>query len=264
MLHKRFFALVFLLSLSFPLSAQYALTDSLGISYEKNQIDGQKLLKNGRTALISGGVLTGLGAAMIVTPLIIHDSNPAPEGEFREDMGSAILLSFGAGFLFTGAIGLIVSVPYFVSGNGILNAEDYWKDLRYDNKQEGFGYIIDAAGFIPWIQARATAGWHFNKNFFLGGGAAFALDFAEVGNEYSSMYDLPVFADLRYSMLNRYYSPFIGLSIGYDILNPSPYTSADIGLRVRLSPASPRSFWASVTGEVAAYMRIGLKLGYSF
>ena len=45
----------------------------------------------------------------------------------------------------------------------------------------------------------------------------------------------------------------------------SPYLGAELGTRIRTSRTSTRSFWSAISGEVAGgYMRLGIKMGYSF
>ena len=45
------------------------------------------------------------------------------------------------------------------------------RDNDYANSaQRGFGVILDVGGFAKGLQANATAGYHFNRNLFLGAG----------------------------------------------------------------------------------------------
>lgn len=243
--------------------AQYAPADSL----ERNRQTGERLIKQGRDCFIAGGITTAAGCAIGVTPLIIgHFSEPVPEGEFREDMLSPIMFAAGLGCVVVGVGTMLYGIPVTVAGNGILNSDQYWKYQRYNNPgQRGFGLILDASTLMYWVQLKATAGYHFNKNFFLGGGIGGSLDFNGYNDRWGYYWPgLPVYAEMRYSMLNRFFSPYIGLSAGYDIIDGGPYMGADLGLRIRMSPTSPKSFWVAATAEVSGYFHAGVKMGWSF
>ena len=55
------------------------------------------------------------------------------------------------------------------------------------------------------------------------------------------------------------------MAAGYDIIDQEIYLGADLGLRIRRSQQNARSMWASLSGEVSgSYMRLGIKMGYSF
>lgn len=262
---KRFFILLCLLGASLPVQAQYVGMESRS-DLEDNLQQGQKLLITGYQNYLIGGIFTALGGAMMVTPSIIdHYREPVSQDvPLREDMLSPILYSFGVGSVFAGVLTILAGIPFTVAGNSVLDAEDYWKDLRYDDSlQRGFGVILDAAGFLKHAQLKTTAGWHFNRNLFLGGGVGCTLDFAALEGD-GGWINLPVYADFRYSSSNRFSSPFIGLEGGYDVLDRGPYLGADLGLRIRLSTRRPKSLWVSANGELCGYMRAGLRMGWSF
>ena len=264
---KRILVILCLIGTFIPLHAQYTQAESVR-ALEGNLREGQRLLMIGNSNYTTGSLFTALGGALLATPYLVDRfREPAPQDVTpREDMLSTMLYIFGFGLTMTGVVTTLSGIPFTVAGNGVLDAVDYWKDLRYnDPGQRGFGIILDVAGFLKHAQLKTTAGWHFNKNLFLGGGVGCTLDFAARDGDSPTWIFLPVYADFRYSASNRFYSPYIGFEGGYDILDGRPYLDADLGLRIRLSTRRPKSLWVSANGEVGgSYMRAGLKMGWSF
>ena len=189
---------------------------------------------------------------------------PAVEGEFRENMLAPFVYIAGFYCVLTGAALVIAGIPLTVAGKAKMSFGD-WRDSRYQSR--GMGIILEGGYYVPDVlQARIAAGYHFGPHIFLGGGIApgFWLD-------KSSYYDggpsfsLPLFADFRWSFADRITSPYLGVSAGIELIDPSPYLAADLGIRIRTSSTGTRSFWTSLSGEVAGdYARVGLKMGYSF
>ena len=262
---KRIELLLLLLCAATQLHAQYAPVDSLGRD-SRNLIEGQRVIRNGQKVLLAGGIATVAGGALLAVPFFSHSSQITEDGQTREDMVSPIFLVTGGAIAAAGVLTALCSIPVIVSGHGILASDTYWRNNAYDNPaQRGFGVILDAGGFLKGVEMKATAGYHFNRNLFLGAGVGAAYDFEVRHPENGSAVKLPVFANLRYSTSNRLYSPFIGVSGGYDILDDGPYLGGDLGLRVRMDTRKPTSLWTSLYGDVSAsYMHFGLKFGWAF
>ena len=262
---KRIVLLLLLLCAATQLHAQYAPVDSLGRD-TRNLIEGQRRIHTGQNMLLAGGIATAAGGALMAVPYICNRSQADQKAEFREDMATPILLVTGGAIAAAGVLTALCSIPVIVSGHGVLASDTYWKDNDYANPaQRGFGVILDVGGFAKGLQANATAGYHFNRNLFLGAGLGLAYDLEARRNEDLSTLKLPVFANLRYSTSNRLCSPFVGVSGGYDILDKGPYLGADLGLRVRMDTRKPTSLWTSLYGDVSAsYMHFGLKFGWAF
>ncbi len=247
------------------LHAQYA------PSYEEdaqalNSRDGQKFIKAGHDRLVFGGITALVGGAVAAVPLIVdHYREPTPPDEFKEDMATPILLIFGISTAVVGVGTMLDGIVHWACGNWLIKSEDYWKNLRYDDPgQSGYGFNLDVAGFIPWLELRASAGYHFNKSFYLGGGLGSIMNFAAIEGG-GTFVNLPVFTEMRYSMLNRFFSPYIGLAAGWDFLDRFVYLGGDLGLRIRPSTTSHRSLWIAATVEIGgSYFFPGLKMGWSF
>jgi hypothetical protein len=262
---KRIGLLLLLLCAATQLHAQYAPVDSLGRD-TRNLIEGQRRIHTGQNMLLAGGIATAAGGALLAVPFFSHSSQITEDGQTREDMVSPIFLVTGGAIAAAGVLTALCSIPVIVSGHGILASDTYWRNNAYDNPaQRGFGVILDAGGFLKGVEMKATAGYHFNRNLFLGAGLGLAYDLEARRNEDLSTLKLPVFANLRYSTSNRLCSPFVGVSGGYDVLDDGPYLGADLGLRVRMDTRKPTSLWTSLYGDVSAsYMHFGLKFGWAF
>ena len=262
---KRVGLFLLLLCAATQLHAQYAPVDSLGRD-TRNLIEGQRRIHTGQNMLLAGGIATAAGGTLMAIPFVCHSSRSSEQVEFHEDMATPIFLVTGGILAATGVLTALFSVPVIVSGHGILASDTYWRGNDYANPaQRGFGVILDAGGFAKGLQANVTTGYHFNRNLFLGAGFGLAYDLEARRNEDLSNWKLPVFANLRYSTSNRLYSPFIGVSGGYDILDKGPYLGADLGLRVRMDTRKPTSLWTSLYGDVSgSYFHLGLKMGWAF
>lgn len=262
---KRIALLLLLLCAAAQLHAQYAPVDSLGRD-TRNQVDGRRIIRTGQRTLLTGGIATVAGGALVSIPFICNRSQDGQKAGFREDMASPFLMVTGGVIAAAGVLTALCSIPVIVSGHGVLASDTYWKDNDYANPaQRGFGVILDVGGFAKGLQANATAGYHLNRHLFLGAGLGLSYDLEARRNEDLSTLKLPVFANIRFSTSNRLYSPFVGMSGGYDILDKGPYLGADLGLRVRMDTRKPTSLWTSIYGDASAsYLHFGLKFGWAF
>ena len=253
-------ALLFALTLWITVAAHGQVADSTSINGR-----GMALSLSGKGMMLTGVVTGAVGGGLMllaVSPLL----NPkVPEGEFSENMLAPIVYVVGISCLCTGAAYILAGIPVTIAGHSITGCDVPWRDARYDSR--GVGIILEGAYFLPDIlQARASLGYHFGPHTFLGAGIApgFWLDKESRANYYGRL-SLPVYADFRWSFRDRLVSPYLGLSAGMEITDISPYLAAEIGTRIRTDRTSTSSFWSAISGEVAgAYMRAGIKMGYSF
>lgn len=253
-------ALLFALTLWITVAAHGQVADSTSINGR-----GMALSLSGKGMILTGASTAAVGGGLMllaVSPLL----NPkVPEGEFSENMLLPIVLTVGISCVVTGAAYILAGIPVTIAGHSISGCDVPWRDARYGSR--GVGIILEGAYFLPDIfQARASLGYHFGPHTFLGAGIApgFWLD-KEIRANYDGRLSLPLYADFRWSFRDRLVSPYIGLSAGMEITDISPYLAAEIGTRIRTDRISTRSFWSAISGEVAgAYMRAGIKMGYSF
>lgn len=201
---------------------------------------------------------------LAVSPLL---NPPVPEGEFSENVLAPLVYIAGLCTVMAGASILLAGIPVTVAGNSMMNCDVSWRDARYDSR--GLGAIIEGGYWLPDIlEARASLGYHFNSHIFLGAGVApgFWLDKSSRDPSISRL-SLPVYADFRWSFCNRLLTPYLGVSAGMEMTDDplSPYLGAELGTRIRTSRISTRSFWSAISAEAAGgYMRVGIKMGYSF
>lgn len=228
---------------------------------------GIPVFATGKSMMLSGAITAAAGGGLMllaVSPLL----NPkVPEGEFSENMLAPLVYIAGLCTVITGASFLLAGVPVTVAGNSKMNCDIPWRDARYDYR--GFGAIVEGGYYLPDIlEARASLGYHFNSHIFLGAGVAPGcwLDQSSRAPGISRL-TLPVYADFRWSICNRLFTPYLGLLAGVEMVDDplSPYLGAEIGTRIRTDRHSTRSLWSAISGEVAGgYLRVGIKMGYSF
>ncbi len=221
----------------------------------------------GDYAFNSGKILIIIGAAAAAAGggLVDLAYRYSPKGEENMDnVVSPILYVLGVAQVAVGACVAYAGIPFLVAGNSMMKCDEYWKDVRYDNK--GWGLILEGGYNVPDIlYLRGSAGYHFGPHIFLGGGISPGIGLDKSNYSGRTPMFLPVYADFRWSMLNRLASPYLGLAGGMDVIHTSPYLSADLGVRVRTSRFSNRSFWSSLYAESSYYLlSAGLKMGYSF
>lgn len=271
----RYIYLIMVLLLSIDARAQYVWEND-GLFNRKDwtsQKDGESLRASGKALTATGGVLIVGGAAIIgwsYYKFLASNTEQQNAGGAMVNAGAALLFtSIGIGAISIGIPCILVGIPTIAAGNEIRKNEGGW-ELTSD-KQSGFGLILEGGGFysIPpsCLQARIVPGYHINQNIFMGLGVAPSIGLS-MGTEESttSLFSLPVFADVRANFNNAVVSPYIGVGVGVEaVSNPDLYFSAEAGIRYRRSQDKPRSFWFSGIVEYsAAYLRPGVKMGYSF
>ena len=203
------------------------------------QGQGRPLFRTG-TGIMAGGALTAAAGAGIMLYATSHGNNqPSQDEVVHENMGPMLVYILGACGVITGASLIIAGIPITVAGHSMMGCDMPWRDARYDTR--GLGVIVEGGYFL---------------GFFLDGRSR---------DDSIPRLSLPVYADFRWSIRNRLFTPYLGLSAGMEMSEISPYLGAEIGTRIRTDRTATRSFWGGLSGEVAGgYMRAGLKMGYSF
>lgn len=231
------------------------------------QGQGEPWYATGKALMLGGAATAAAGGGVMLLALSPLLNPKVPEDRLNENFGPALVYIAGLCSVLTGASMLLAGIPVTVAGNSMMNCDMPWRDARYDYK--GPGVIIEG-GYYPHdiIEARATLGYHFNSHIFLGAGVAPGcwLDQSSRAPGIPQL-TLPVYADFRWSLCNRLFTPYLGLLAGIEMVDDpfSPYLGAEIGTRVRTNRHSTNSLWSAISGEVAAgYLRVGIKMGYSF
>ena len=227
---------------------------------------GRPAFDTGKALIYSGGATAAAGGGLMllaVSPILNHYR--VEEGVMNENMLAPMVYILGLCTVMTGASICLAGIPVTITGYSIMQSDGPWRDLRYNSR--GPGIILEGQYLLPDVlQARAAFGYHFSPHVFLGGGISpgFWMNRSARYADAPSM-SLPLYADFRWTVCNRLVSPYLGLSAGIELADPSPYLGAEAGTRIRMSRISTRSFWTALSGEVAGgYIRAGIKMGYSF
>ena len=228
---------------------------------------GEPVLITGKGMILGGAMTAAAGGGLMLLAVSPILSPKVQEGAFSENMLAPLVYIYGLGTVMIGASILLAGIPVAVAGDSMMNCDVPWLDARYDSR--GLGAIIEGGYWLPDIlEARASLGYHFNPHVFLGAGVAPGVWLDQSTRDKSiSRLSLPVYADFRWSFCNRLLTPYLGLSAGVELADDplTPYLGAELGTRIRTNRSSTRSFWSAISGEVAGgYMRVGIKLGYSF
>lgn len=228
---------------------------------------GQPVFVTGKGMMIGGAAGAAAGGGLMLLALSPLLSPKVPEDGFSENMLAPLVYISGMCIVMTGASFILAGIPVTVAGQSMMNCDVPWRDARYDTR--GVGVILEGGYWLPDIlEARASVGYHFNSHIFLGAGVAPGCWLDQSSRDPSiPRLTLPVYADFRWSFCNRLFTPYLGLSAGVEMIDDpiSPYLGAELGTRIRTNRNSTRSMWSAVSGEVAGgYMRVGIKMGYSF
>lgn len=115
------------------------------------------------------------------------------------------------------------------------------------NYRKGYRADIELSCIIPHTWAITSShGYSFGNGLYVGGGAGFSAEYLPDYNTMPS-YIAPVFADLKYSFINRLASPFVNLRTG------ASYDMTNVGIRYFVAP--------SIGVDIA---RFAIKVGYEY
>ena len=238
-------------------SGQMAYDSAYG-NYLSHQ--GEAALSNGKILIIIGAATAAAGGGLMQ---LAYRYSPKGE-ENMDNVVAPLLFGLGAAHIVIGAGVAYAGIPFLVAGNSIMQCDDYWRDVRYDKR--GWGLILEGGYTVPDVlQLRSSAGYNFGPHIFFGGGIAPGIGLDKSNYSGKTPVFLPVYADFRWSMLNRLASPYLGLAAGMDVIYTELYLNAELGVRIRTSRSSNRSFWTSLYAESSYYLLTGgVKMGYSF
>lgn len=107
------------------------------------------------------------------------------------------------------------------------------------------GYSLNYSGTLnaDWIELNTIHGYQVNPYFFVGGGVGLHYFPKYKSNDIDgvplwkrdSSYEIPLFANLRWTILNKRVTPFVDAKIGHYITNNSgSYMTGGVGCRVTL------------------------------
>ena len=249
--------------------AQYALEmqsdDAQDVLCQQNKISvelgkGVQMSDAGRTLLYTGASFALSGLACYIGGSAMYDSS--------QDAGSWPLYPiFAMAGAATGGILAVVGLPLYLCGNA--------KMKTYGSSHLTFGKEGEkgAAGFfelglaLPGIfGVDAVGGYNFGKNFFMGAGVGCKMYL--VGNNTDATASLPIYANFRYSMGNKRVAPYVGASVGYDILSTGLYSGLEFGTRIRkIEGKGGESWWLGAKTDFLSSERAALlsfKVGRSF
>lgn len=234
----------------------------------RRDTQGQATIATGKAMMATGAITAVLGGSMMF--LGYEAMKALPQDDYgtghEEAMGPLLLYLLGAYSVVGGGLIAIAGIPVTVAGHSMASCPDPWLDARYNGlSQKGPGIILEGGFSLPGsLKTRLTGGYHFNQHVFLGAGMAPTYNIGSyIEDEFR--FNLPVYADARFSIGSGLVAPYGGLSVGYDVLDPFIYLSTEAGLRVRMTQQGTRSLWSGLIFEVSgSYMTLGLKLGYSF
>ena len=224
---------------------------------------GEPVLVTGKGIVLSGALTAAAGGGVMLWAYDYNKKRQIPEDQFNENWVLPMIYALGVSGVIVGTVIVVAGIPVIIAGNTIMKCDAPWRDARYDSK--GPGIILEGEFGLPYVlETRATAGYHFNSNIFLGAGVAPGV---WLDSDYStdSRFTMPAYADFRWSFCNRIVSPYLGLSAGMETTDITPYIAAELGTRIRTDRNSTHSFWSSISLEVSGgYNRLGVKMGYSF
>jgi hypothetical protein len=120
------------------------------------------------------------------------------------------------------------------------------------------GYSVNTGGTIStnWAELNTVHGYQVNPYFFVGGGVGFhfapemkksEIDGKPHWKRDGSM-EIPIFADFRWTVLNKKVTPFVDARLGHYVTNGSGmYSSLGIGCRFNLKGSQAIYVLASYT-----------------
>ncbi len=250
--------------------AQYApsvqLNDSQEFSYSQDNLPyevgkGVHMVDAGKTILLTGASIALTGVACFIGGAAMYDPNPdAPEMPMYPFFAMA-----GAA---AGGIIALIGLPFYVYGKEKMDT--YGSShitFGNENQEGGTGFFEMGIGIPNFLSLDAVGGYNFGKNFFMGAGLGYKT-YLTAGLRYDgATASLPIYTNFRYSIGNKRVVPYIGASLGYDVVNTGLYTGLEFGTRLRKRQENRgQSWWLGAKSEfiLPEGMAISLKVGRSF
>ncbi len=168
---------------------------------------------------------------------------------------------YAGGVAIASGIALLTGIPMWIIGKSRQSNPDGY---QYLGTPKGFGMRVDVTGSLaPVMGVDFVAGYHYNPHFFLGLG---------VGQRFLKGYIVPVYADLRMTLVDKRVSPYVGVDLGgayyqtVDHINPFLGLNAGVRIRNKEKDRSRGDWWIAAVYEFSdVYGRnAGLRVGYSF
>jgi hypothetical protein len=215
----------------------------------------------GKTLLFTGASVALTGVACFIGGAAMYDPNPdAP------DMPMYPLFAM-AGAAAGGVIALI-GLPFYFYGKEKMNTYGS-SHITFGNEDQegGAGFFEMGLGIPNFLSLDAVGGYNFGKNFFMGAGVGYKT-YLTAGLRYDgATASLPIYTNFRYSIGKKRVVPYIGASLGYDVVNTGLYSGLEFGTRLRkLQGNRGQSWWIGAKSEfiLPEGMTISLKVGRSF
>lgn len=146
---------------------------------------------------------------------------------------------------------IVFVLPLAISGQII--------EKGYHGFVEG-GYAVNTGGTISinWAEVNTIHGYQVNPNIFVGAGLGIHFTPEFKGNEIGGLphwrrgnkIEKPIFANFRWTMLNKKVTPLVDLRLGHNLSNGSGmYGSAGLGCRLALKNNKALYFVVSYTSH---------------
>ena len=222
---------------------------------------GVHMVDAGKTMLFTGASIALTGVACLIGGAAMYDPNPdaptMPVYPFLAMAGAA-----------AGGVIALIGLPFYAFGKGKMNSYGSSHITFGNEDQEGGTGLFEMGLGIPnFLSLDAVGGYNFGKNFFMGAGLGYKTYLTEGLRYGGATASLPIYANIRYSIGKKRVVPYIGASLGYDVVNTGLYSGLEFGTRLRkLQGNRGQSWWIGAKTEfiLPEGMAISLKVGRSF
>lgn len=168
-------------------------------------------------------------------------------------MKSFLIAAFAALTMQVSAQSVEIPVPYLDTEKEITGTlQDGYRtivDVSYTFGQGDYGHNnLGAAGIF---------GYQFNANLFVGGGLALQYDFE------AEKVKMPLFADVRYDILDNNITPYADARLGYTILDGRGlYFNPSVGIRIALARTGSVNLGLGYTLQLSKVSVLDHSTGY--
>ena len=215
---------------------------------------GVQMAEAGMAIMLTGASLTMTGVACYVYDRVM---SAYVEGTYLPAATIIGILGAGAGGLIT-----LIGLPFYI--NGVEKMTRYGSSyFIFGNEgHKGITGFLEMGLGAPGFSIDAVGGYNFGKNFFMGAGLGYKTT-------YNLFHEslLQIYANCRYSIGDKRVVPYVGASVGYDIVSDGLYTGLELGTRFRKIEAKRgASWWLAVKPEffLKGGLCLSLKVGRSF
>lgn len=236
------------------------------LSYDHNDYTtkigkGVHMADAGKALLFTGASVALTGVACFIGGAAMYDPNPdAPD--------MPIYPLFAMAGAAAGSVIALIGLPFYLYGNTKMksNGSSY---ITFGNEEQegGAGFFEMGLGIPNFLSFDAVGGYNFGKNFFMGAGLGYKT-YLTAGLRYDgATASLPIYTNFRYSIGKKRVVPYIGASLGYDIVNTGLYSGLEFGTRLRMTNGNRcQSWWLGAKSEfiLPEGMTISFKVGRSF